>query len=242
MKTLEVVWKDLKTRQRFVIGVLTKGRNYVFEYKISNVSQACEKGFNGIVAFPSFSKVYTSENIFPVFGTRLPDAKRKDISEILHKYGLEHYDDFELLKRTGGRLPIDTLEFIDPIILDNLENDIDVTREFFIAGVRHYELCDGKYLCDGKENSKCTIKLPLKKGDLLGLKQESDNQYDKYAVAVYKSNEKIGYIPVYYSQAISNAISEGRNINLIVKNFDPDASCQECLKAVLSIKMNKNVG
>ena len=42
--------------------------------------------------------------------------KRRDIKEILEKYEMTEYDPYELLKRNGGRLPIDNYEFICPIL------------------------------------------------------------------------------------------------------------------------------
>ena len=52
--------------------------------------------------------------LFPVFASRLPDRKREDIDKILQKYGLKEFDEYELLKKSGARLPIDNLEFIVP--------------------------------------------------------------------------------------------------------------------------------
>ena len=40
---------------------------------------------------------------------------------------MEEYDAYKLLKRSGARLPIDNLEFIDPI-LD--ENSVNLKRIF----------------------------------------------------------------------------------------------------------------
>ena len=54
-----------------------------------------------------------------------------------------------LLKRSGARLPIDSLEFIDPI----LDINEDMTRIFFMAGVRHYLNCNG----DNCENAGVSI-------------------------------------------------------------------------------------
>ena len=52
--------------------------------------------------------------------------RRKDVKEILAKYKLEKYDAFELLKKSGGKLPTDSLEFIDPIFLE----ETNIVREF----------------------------------------------------------------------------------------------------------------
>ena len=57
--------------------------------------------------------VYKYENLFPVFASRLPDRRRKDIKKILYKYGLLEYDSYELLRRSGAKLPTDHLQFRD---------------------------------------------------------------------------------------------------------------------------------
>lgn len=60
----------------------------------------------------------------------------KDYNEKLYKgLTLEKYDTFDLLKKSGGRLPTDSLEFIDPIFL----GDSNIVREFYVAGVSHYD-------------------------------------------------------------------------------------------------------
>ena len=56
--------------------------------------------------------MYRSEELFPAFSSRLPDRKRKDIDKILKKYNLDEYDTYELLKRSGAKLPIDNLQFV----------------------------------------------------------------------------------------------------------------------------------
>lgn len=108
--------RDDKLPYRFLIGVLSKysSGKYEFKYSFSAETYKC-MGFNGIEAFPDFNKTYTSDRLFPVFSSRLPDKNRKDISKILKKYGLKEYDEFQLLIRSGGKLPIDNLEFTDII-------------------------------------------------------------------------------------------------------------------------------
>ena len=103
---------------RFLIGVLSKysSGKYEFKYSFSAETYKC-MGFNGIEAFPDFNKTYTSDRLFPVFSSRLPDKNRKDISKILKKYGLKEYDEFQLLIRSGGKLPIDNFEFTNNINL-----------------------------------------------------------------------------------------------------------------------------
>ena len=69
-----------------------------------------------LVSFEKLDTVYKSEKLFPVFASMLPDRKRKDIGRILEKYGLDEYDAYQLLKKSGAKLPIDNLQFIDPIL------------------------------------------------------------------------------------------------------------------------------
>ena len=103
-----------KLPYRFLIGVLSKYSSGKYEFKYSLSTEMNKSiGFNGIEAFPDFNKTYISDRLFPVFSSRLPDKNRKDISKILKKYGLEKYDEFQLLIKSGGKLPIDNLEFTD---------------------------------------------------------------------------------------------------------------------------------
>ncbi|MBU3219538.1 HipA N-terminal domain-containing protein [Clostridium algidicarnis] len=113
-----LIWKDYKTRQRYIVGELSQNGKCEFKYRIEDVNKAIENGFEPLIAFPNINEVYESYDIFPAFSSRLPDKRRKDVKEILAKYKLERYDAFELLKKSGGKLPTDSLEFVDPIFLD----------------------------------------------------------------------------------------------------------------------------
>ena len=81
----------------------------------------------------------------------------------------DHYDEYMLLKRSGARLPIDNIEFIDPIF----NSDKNVIRIFYMAGVRHYLNYDGK---------DCTRAIHVTRGDEVFLRKEPDNRYNPYAV------------------------------------------------------------
>ena len=93
--------------------------NGKFEFKYGKqVYEAIGNGFEPLIPFDDIHKVYVSGILFPTFSSRLPDRKRKGIEEILRKYGLEKYDEYQLLKSSGAKLPIDNLWFVDPIHLD----------------------------------------------------------------------------------------------------------------------------
>jgi hypothetical protein len=218
-----LVWKDYKTRQRYIIGELSKNGKYEFKYRIKDVDNATKNGFEPLIAFPNINEVYESHDIFPAFSSRLPDKRRKDVKEILAKYKLEKYDAFELLKKSGGKLPTDSLEFIDPIFLD----EVNIEREFYIAGVRYYDYCS-----DNNKNVNFQIDINEK----LALEKDSKNEHDKYAVKVInKENKVLGFIPIFFSKEISEAIDNNRKITCIVINKECDNTCEECIKVKLTI-------
>lgn len=53
----------------------------------------------------------------------------------------------------------------------------------------------------------------------LRLQREADNLYDKYAVAVYRGEKKVGYIPKANSRIIASLIDSGVSLNAEVRYF-----------------------
>jgi HIRAN domain. len=142
---------------------------------------------------------------------------------ILDKYGLTEYDDYMLLKRSGARLPIDSLEFIDPI----LSLDENVTRIFCIAGVRHYLDCDGE---------NCIHAIEVTRGDEVFLQREPDNKYDYYAVQLLDESGKVlGYIPRYYSKEVAELLDQQKEIVCHIYNVDKNKNCNECIKVIMKV-------
>lgn len=217
-----VVWQDPKSRSKYVIGTLTRNGHYEFSYGVE-LEQAKACGFMPLVAFPSFEKPYEEDTVFPTFSCRLPDAKRKDIQRILADYGLTEYDEFELLKRSGARLPTDTLEFIDPIF----DEQEVVNRTFYVAGMRYYLECKGE---------SCGAVPQLPPGINLVLQPEPENQYDPHAVQILtEGGEMLGYVPRYYSEAVSKRLEKGMSYTCQVVEHNREKMCGECLKVKLQM-------
>lgn len=213
---LLVVWKDYITRSRFVIGELHKGNGYTFKYR--DTRRAQERGFRALIAFPDLMKEYRSEEMFKAFTARIPSEKRKDINEILEKYDLQKYDAFELLKKSGGLSPIDTLEFAEPINSD----EFYIRRFFYIAGVRHYEVCQGR-------DEQCVLNLDIKEGEMLEFIMEPTNEYNNNAVIISKrTGETLGYVPDYYCEEVTKAMKDGRKLSCKVHKFRR-INCQQCI-------------
>lgn len=224
---LYLVWKCELTRRQYIVGQLTKNGQYEFQY-CEEIEDALKVGFAPLVSFKRLDKVYTCKELFPAFSSRLPDRKRKDIGRILEKYGLKEYDSYQLLKRSGARLPIDYLQFIDPIL--DFENEFEKT--FYLAGVRHYLGCNG---------NSCSEAIRVTRGDEVFLKREADNPYDKNAIRVVNDQQDLlGYIPRYYSQAFVRFMEEKRILGCHVANVDKENCCDECIGVVLKVSNVKD--
>ena len=102
-----------KYGNKYRVAILYKenGRFY-FKYILENVKEAEKQGFNLLVAFPQIDVTYENPQLFASFGARFPDKRRPEIKEILETYGMTEYDEFELLKRSGAKLPTDNYEFV----------------------------------------------------------------------------------------------------------------------------------
>ena len=221
---LYLIWKEPNTRRNYVVGQLSKNSQYEFFYGYE-VKDAMEKGFELLVSFEDIDKVYKSDTLFPTFSSRLPDRKRRGIEKILAKYDLDEFNDYKLLKRSGARLPIDTLEFIDPILK---EHNGEIKRIFYIAGVRHYIGCNGK---------DCKKAMDLNVGDKLYLELESTNPYDENAIKVLEEEGMhVGYIPRYYSESIVEYIKDNIEYECIVLELNKEMSCDECIRVKLEMQ------
>ena len=219
---LLLIWKDPETRRNYTVGKLTRGDFFTFQY-YDEAENAEEAGWKLLGAFPTYQE-YRSNTMFPVFSSRLPDKKRRDIQNILEKYGLMEYDEFELLRRSGARLPIDTYEFIDPISPD----DKEVKREFYITGIRYHSACQG---------SDCGALPGVKVGDMLLLEEEPENAYDPMAIRVLtQEKEVLGYVPRYYNKAILARLHDGMGYSCKITEVNANMrNCSECLKARLTM-------
>lgn len=219
-----VIWKDPKSRRQYVIGELSKNGKYEFSYS-HEINEAIEKGFQALISFDDINKKYVSDYLFSPFASRLPDRKRKDINRILSRYNMTEYNEYKLLKRSGARLPIDTLEFIDPIFETN-ENEIE--RFFYIAGIRHYIGCSGE---------DCLKSINVNKNDNLILELEPQNSYDKYAIKVLDMhNNQIGYIPRYYSKQLTRLMNNNYIYKCTVHEVYKNGNCNECIRVCLKVK------
>ena len=118
-----MIWRNSEG-ESFKVGELSRREEkYYFKYDASGVKKAEEYGFSPLPDLPRIDVEYFREELFSSFSKRLPGYGKKEISSVLRQYELEEYDAFELLKKSGGKISTDSLEFIypfdeKPIILD----------------------------------------------------------------------------------------------------------------------------
>ena len=97
---------------KILIGELAKSENeFVFKYTPENADKP--EGFFKVPTFKDVDKVYKSDRLFLFFVNRLYDRGRPDLPQLLEKYGLSHYDEWELLKATKARLLTDGYELAE---------------------------------------------------------------------------------------------------------------------------------
>ena len=118
---LYLVWQCTSNGRQYIVGELSKNKQYEFCY-CEEIEEAMRNGFKPLISFSKTDVVYRSEELFPAFSSRLPDRKRKDIDKILNQYGLNEYDAYELLKRSGAKLPTDNLQFVYCRVIWRSEN------------------------------------------------------------------------------------------------------------------------
>lgn len=185
IKTLFVAWQDYESRLWFPIGCLTfDGEKYQFVY-INGAKEAQQKcGFEPLLSFPSFNKVYSSTNLFPVFANRLMSPSRADYKQFLAKLNLSetNQDPMLMLARSQGKRETDSLTLFPYPTLDKNKYHL----HFFVHGVRHLPCCSIKRIEQ------------LKPGEKLWLTHEAQNEYDSKALMLTSKDHYIlGYCPRY---------------------------------------------
>jgi hypothetical protein len=219
-----LIWKEPKKRRNYIVGELSINGNYEFKY-CDEIDKAIKDGFELVIPFDDIDKVYKRDILFPAFTSRLPDKKRRGIENILQKYELEEYDEYKLLKRSGAKLPIDNLEFIDPI----LENDIDFIREFYIQGIRYYNKCQG---------TDCLKEFSFELNKVLEFELEPNNKHDVNAVKIMCNDHHIGYVPRYYSESLTKQLKKGNHYECRVIEINKHSNCDECVNVILKVSKN----
>lgn len=187
-----VVWQHAASRCRYLIGHLSRTCGvHTFRYETTvpgSLPDARDAGFRLFDEFPEAHGVWRQRDLFATFRRRLPQTWSQ---EDFVRVGVSPDDGIEFLRLTGGRLPTDTLEFLEVI------KAADTYRlRFPVAGWRHYQ---GESVIDD-----------LTLGTELKLILDSSNPHDPNAIRVLApSGVHIGFVPAVYSWCLTQSIERG---------------------------------
>ena len=188
-KKLLLIWqvreKDSNERARFIVGeIICNGDRVELKYYNSSaVKKARKKGFNGLTAYPYDTDKKFNGNLVDVLSRRLPPSSRGDYKEYLKSHRISStatdITPLSLLAYTSGKLEGDGFSFVHTF--EGAEAPFDFTFE--IAGFRHHKGMDIEPITSLQDK-------------VILLKTETDNQYDKDAIAVIsEDDERLGYVP-----------------------------------------------
>ena len=96
------------------IGILSR-EDGVYKFKYLNNHKAdLPERFYKVPGFDDPARIYESETLFWVFADRMTPRDRPDFKDRLAKLGMDCYDEWEYLRRSGLRRIMDGYELVDP--------------------------------------------------------------------------------------------------------------------------------
>ena len=184
-----LTWRKGRGCRRHIVGIIKKNstKGICFEYIKENIPSAKKDGFVSYVDFPEIDKVY-EENVLDIFGQRLIQADRSDIQKYYDFWELDKKyvaDKFYMLAYTQGLLSTDNFEFLADFYP---KKDLCFVSE--ICGLTHLNLPSDTLI-------------PF---DELKWIKEPNNEYDSYAVKVFKDKVFIGYIKKIHNKVFYKSI------------------------------------
>lgn len=198
---IHLVWRKGTGGRRHSVGILERQNDgkITFQYDSNLDKLKKEEGFVPYTEFQDTNKIYNG-NVVDIFGQRLMKVDRPDAGFLFDFWEVDKTkvsDKFYLLGKTQGLVPTDNFEFL-----------------------AEYKLTpDIKYLTEVAGNSIYKIeKGVLKLGDKLRYELEPENEFDKYAVGVFKGDIHLGYIKKYHNQIFHQPGAE--KLQLEVKGLE----------------------
>lgn len=201
MKSLFLAWqapeKSTRSRAWFPVGRLDaepSEPSYRFRYTGGALTAQREVGFEPLLSFPDFDKIYESQELFPLFKNRVLSEKRKDFHEYISWLDLDegHADPIEILSVSGGSRMTDNLEVFPRVEADE---EGRFKFRFFLHGLRHL----------GETAMEKAAE--LKTGDKLRVMVELNNPATRLAVSLMTEDyQMIGWAPRYLVEDLISAV------------------------------------
>lgn len=215
MKALFVAWQEPESRRWFPVGRLTQENG---EFKFVYTRGAKEaKNFTPFGRMNNLDTAYVSDVLFPLFANRMLPKSRPEYREYLRWLGLgeEHYDELDILARSGGLRATDTLEIFP---CPEPTEDMRYRVYFFSHGLRHLIL----------ENQARVNRLQV--GERLFLMRDLQNSHDAKALLLRTDDPMsiVGYCPRYYSGEFSRLLDtvDAEKVHVTVEQVNADAPMQ----------------
>lgn len=174
---IQLIWRPGKGSSRISVGIIRKNESdgVRFQYNLLGVEAAKKLGFEHYEGFPDTKKIY-SENVLQIFGQRLIKSERTDSKDFYDFWNVDvskAKHKFYMLAFTQGLLPTDNFEFLaDFNPVKNLSFITEITN-----------LTESQISSDN-----------ISIGNFLRYELEPENQYDKFAVKVFKNDLYLGHI------------------------------------------------
>lgn len=174
------------------VGVLERLPTGGYRFAYTNGAKTLA-GFHSFPGMHDLDTVYESNDLFPMFANRMLNASRPEYRPSLVWSGFDPDnppDPIQLLGVTEGLRQTDSLEVFPCPARDS---DGGFVAKFFLHGLRH------------SEPAAIARVDKLVAGEGLLIVPEDDNQYDRFAVAVWTEETgayRIGYVPRYLARDI----------------------------------------
>lgn len=200
-QTLLVTRRDESSRYQPVGFLTRKGSGYRFAY-LAKVAQDLKS--DGILGFPDLDHVYESRNLFQAFAERVMNPRRPDRAQFLRALDLgADATPLEVLARSGGHKPADTLELL-PVPEVNPDGSTSVV--FLVHGLRRkvgaLERLDS-----------------LGTGESLSLERDRENPYNKEAILVSTSDgQQLGWVPDSLAEFVGSLMTASHTVRALKVN------------------------
>lgn len=179
---ISLCWRPKSGDRRQIVGVIHQSASGI-TFKYNDTARGLEH-FTPLASFPDLNQEYNI-NVLENFSQRLTRPERPDIQRYYDFWKIEpEYRDDKLyiLAKTQGLQAGDMFEFLadyNPIKGMNFVSEI--------CGLTHAKLPSDT----------------LHIGEQLKWKAEPENKHDKYAIALYKGDMKLGYVKLVHNRVFA---------------------------------------
>lgn len=227
MNSVYLVWQDHISRLWHPVAKLTRKDGY-FLFSYTRGAAKLDR-FKAFVRMEDMSKVYRSDDLFPMFKNRIIPPNRPEFYKTLEWVDMDknEYDPLSYLAYTGGARNTDNYMIIPiPVEINGV-----YTFKFLVSGVRYLS-----------SDSMQAIE-SLQVGEELSYRFEENNQHDKNAILLEtREQTKIGYCPRYLAEdfkklILNDSLESGE---FIVEKVNLDAPSQFRILCSFSTKWPEN--